>query len=147
MYSDVPDRVGIDIGGDGSNEWQSQGILFGSTTQSGISFVTAFNKLIPNTRNGNVTIPIHVTAQSAGIVTLERFSITYLRKTVNLDITIPEGEILHERNEPYEVVTRHIVGDGATNTIQSAELQFLASPAASAPTIEWQEGDLSLIHI
>jgi len=142
MYTNAPERVGIDIGGDGSKEWQSQGILFGTTTQGGISFVTEFNKLIPDTGAGTAIIPVHVTSESAGIVILERFSVTYSINTVNLDITIPEGEILHERNEPYEVVTRHIVGDGATNYIQSAELNFIATPAASAPTIEWQDGDI-----
>lgn len=142
MYTNAPERVGIDIGGDGSDEWESQGILFGTTTQGGINFVTEFNKLIPDTGAGTAIIPVHVTSESAGIVTLERFSVTYTINTVNLDITIPEGEILHERTEPYEVVTRHIVGDGATNYIQSAELQFIATPAASAPTIEWQDGDI-----
>ena len=142
MYTNAPERVGIDIGGDGSDEWESQGILFGTTTQGGINFVTEFNKLIPDTGAGTAIIPVHVTSESAGIVTLERFSVTYSINTVNLDITIPEGEILHERTEPYEVVTRHIVGDGATNYIQSAELQFIATPAASAPILEWQDGDI-----
>ena len=142
MYTNAPERVGIDIGGDGSDEWESQGILFGTTTQGGINFVNEFNKLIPDTGAGTAIIPVHVTSESAGIVTLERFSVTYTINTVNLDITIPEGEILHERTEPYEVVTRHIVGDGATNYIQSAELQFIATPAASAPTLEWQDGDI-----
>ena len=87
-------------------------------------------------------IPVYVSSQSAGTVVLERFSVTYSINTVNLDITIPDGEILHERNEPYEVVTRHIVGDGANNYIQSASLSFLASPASSAPTLEWQDGDI-----
>ena len=119
MYTNAPERVGIDIGGDGSDEWESQGILFGTTTQGGINFVNEFNKLIPDTGAGTAIIPVHVTSESAGIVTLERFSVTYTINTVNLDITIPEGEILHERTEPYEVVTRHIVGDGATNYIQS----------------------------
>ena len=143
MYSNAPERVGIDIGGDNSKEWQLQsGVLFGTTTQGGIEFVNAFNKLIPDTGAGTVVIPVYVTSESAGIVTLERFSVTYSINTVNLDITIPEGEILHERTEPYEVVTRHIVGDGATNYIQSAELQFIATPAASAPTLEWEDGDI-----
>ena len=77
-----------------------------------------------------------------GIVVLQSFSVTYTINTVNLDINIPEGEILHERTEPYEVITRHIVGDGANNYIQSATLSFLATPASSAPTLEWQDGDI-----
>ena len=142
MHSNAPDRVGIDVGGDGTDEWESQGVLLGTTTQGGVKFVNEFNDLIPDTGSGNVVIPVYVTAESAGVVVLERFSVTYSINTVNLDITIPDGEILHERAEPYEVVTRHIVGDGASNYIQSASLSFLASPAPSAPTLEWEYGDI-----
>ena len=142
LHSDAPEQVGIDVGGDGSNEWTSQGVLLGTTTRGGSAFVKSFNDLIPDTGSGNVNIPIEINSQTAGIVVLERFSVTYTINTVNLDISIPEGEILHERNEPYEVVTRHIVGDGANNYIQSATLGFMASPASSAPTLEWQDGDI-----
>lgn len=142
LHTNAPEQVGIDIGGDGSNEWTSQGVLLGTTTRGGTTFVKAFNDLIPDTGAGNVVIPVHVSSQTAGIVVLERFSVTYSINTVNLDISIPDGEILHERNEPYEVVTRHIVGDGANNYIQSASLSFVASPASSAPTLEWQDGDI-----
>ena len=142
IHSDAPEQVGIDIGADGSNEWTSQGVLLGTTTRGGATFVKAFNDLIPDTGSGSVTIPVNINSQASGIVVLERFSVTYTINTVNLDITIPDGEILHERNEPYEVITRHIVGDGANNYIQSATLSFLASPASNAPTLEWQEGDI-----
>ena len=142
IHSDAPEQVGIDIGADGSKEWTSQGVLLGTTTEGGTTFVKAFNDLIPDTGSGSVVIPINISSQAAGIVVLERFSVTYTINTVNLDISIPDGEILHERNEPYEVVTRHIVGDGANNYIQSATLSFLASPASNAPTLEWQDGDI-----
>lgn len=142
FHSDAPEQVGIDIGGDGSKEWTSQGVLLGTTTRGGLAFVKAFNDLIPDTGSGTVSVPVYVSSQSSGIVVLERFSVTYTINTVNLDISIPDGEILHERSESYEVVTRHIVGDGANNYIQSATLSFLASPASSAPTLEWQDGDI-----
>ena len=48
FHSDAPEQVGIDIGGDGSNEWTSQGVLLSTTTQGGTSFITAFNRLIPD---------------------------------------------------------------------------------------------------
>ena len=140
LHSDAPEQVGIDIGG--VNGWTSQGVLLGTTTRGGIQFVNAFNSQIPDEGSGSVSIPVNLTSQTSGIVVLERFSVTYKINTVNLDISIPDGEILHERNEPYEVVTRHIVGDGANNYIQSATLSFLASPASSAPTLEWQDGDI-----
>ena len=142
LHSNAPDRVGIDIGGDGSNEWSSTGVLLGTTTRGGTAFVTAFNNLIPDIGSGSVEIPVHINSQSSGIVILDRFSVTYKVNTVNLDITIPVGEILHERTEPYEVVTRHIVGDGTNNYIQQAELKFKASPQSSAPILEWQDGDI-----
>ena len=142
LHTNAPEQVGIDIGADGSNEWTSQGVLLGTTTRGGAAFVKSFNDLIPDTGSGSVIIPIEINSQSSGIVVLERFSVTYSINTVNLDMAIPEGEILHERSEPYEVVTRHIVGDGANNYIQSASLSFIATPASSAPTLEWQDGDI-----
>lgn len=142
LHSNAPQGVGIDIGSDGSNEWTSQGMLFGTTSVTGTNLVKALNDEIPGTGLGTVSIPINVSSQSAGIVVLQSFSVTYTINTVNLDINIPEGEILHERTEPYEVITRHIVGGGANNYIQSASLSFLATPASSAPTLEWQDGDI-----
>ncbi len=142
LHSDAPEQVGIDIGSDGSNEWTSQGVLLGTTTQNGTAFVKAFNDIIPDSGSGSIVIPIDISSQTTGIVVLERFSVTYKVNTVNLDINIPDGEILHERNNPYEVITRHIVGDGTNNYIKSATLSLLASPASSAPTLEWQDGDI-----
>ncbi len=142
LHSDAPEQVGIDIGSDGTKEWTSPGVLLGTTTQGGTTFVKAFNDIIPDTGSGYVVIPIDISSQTSGIVILERFSVTYKINTVNLDISIPEGEILHERNNPYEVITRHIVGDGANNYIQSATLSILASPASSSPTLEWLDGDI-----
>ena len=142
LHSDAPEQVGIDVGGEGINEWTSPGVLLGTTTQGGVKFIKAFNDIIPDIGSGTVVIPVDISSQTSGIVILERFSVTYSINTVNLDINIPEGEILHERISPYEVVTRHIVGDGTNNYIQSATLSFMATPASSAPTLEWQEGDI-----
>ncbi len=148
LHSNAPSQVGINIGEPGmtgyspAKEWTSQGTLIGTTTRGGVVFVNAFNNLIPGTGSGTISIPVNISAESSGIVTLERFSVTYTINTVNLEIMVPEGEILHERVEPYEVVTRHIVGDGANNYIQSATLSFLAQPSSSAPTLEWQDGDI-----
>ncbi|MDP6869930.1 MAG: CARDB domain-containing protein [Candidatus Poseidoniaceae archaeon] len=142
LHTDAPEQVGIDVGADGINEWTTAGVLLGSTTANNNRIVQEFNDLIPGTGSGYIEIPIAVTSQSSGIVILQSFSVTYTINTVNLDISIPEGEILHERAEPYEVVTRHIIGDGSNNYIQSATLSFNAQPASSAPTLEWQAGDI-----
>ena len=81
------------------------------------------------------------TSESSGILTLTSFSVTYTIQTVNLEINIPEGEILHERTEPYEVITRHIVGESATK-IREATLTLMTSSTASNPTLFWQDGDV-----
>ena len=61
--------------------------------------------------------------------------------TVNLDIDIPEGEILHERLEPYEVVTRHIIGEDATSMTE-ASLTLVTNSIAKNPTMYWGNGDI-----
>ena len=63
-------------------------------------------------------------------------------QTVNLDLVIPEDEILHERITPYEVVSRHVIGEAA-NSMVSADLTLMtAGSAANWPTISWQYGDV-----
>ena len=62
-------------------------------------------------------------------------------QTVNLAIQIPEGEVLHARAEPYEVVTRHIIGENA-NGLQEASLTLLTSRASANPTLTWNPGDV-----
>ncbi|MGB2267949.1 MAG: hypothetical protein ACPH5T_04465, partial [Candidatus Poseidoniaceae archaeon] len=125
--------------------WKENGPLVGPKTINANSpthaIIKGFNDRIPDTGSGFVDIPIDLTSDSSGILTLTSFSVTYTIQTVNLEITIPEGEILHERTEPYEVVTRHIVGESATK-IREATLTLLTSSAASNPTLFWQDGDV-----
>ncbi|MGB1793173.1 MAG: hypothetical protein ACPHMS_04735, partial [Candidatus Poseidoniaceae archaeon] len=125
--------------------WKENGPLVGPKTINANSpthaIIKGFNDRIPDTGSGFVDIPIDLTSDSSGILTLTSFSVTYTIQTVNLEITIPEGEILHERTEPYEVVTRHIVGESATK-IREATLTLLTSSAASNPTLFWQDGDI-----
>ena len=71
-----------------------------------------------------------------------RLRYVYTMQTVNLDLVIPEDEILHERITPYEVVSRHVIGEAA-NSMVSADLTLMtAGSAANWPTISWQYGDV-----
>ncbi len=125
--------------------WTENGALVGSKTINAVGatniIVKAFNDRIPNTGQGFVDIPIDLTSESSGILTLTSFSVTYIMQTVNLEINIPEGEILHERSEPYEVITRHIVGESAT-AIREATLTLMTTSSAANPTLFWQNGDI-----
>ena len=86
--------------------WKETGPLVGTKTITAVSatnaIVKGFNDRIPDTGAGFIDIPIDLTSDSSGILTLTSFSVTYTIQTVNLEINIPEGEILHERTEPYD---------------------------------------------
>jgi len=140
FYTNAPQNVALDVGGDGSDEWSRTGTFLGTTTASGNALVNAFNTLIPNTGSGTVSIPVDISSASSGIMIIESFSVTYIMQTVNLAIDVNGSEILHERNEAYTVTTRHVIGEDASG-IAEASLRFLASPAGSAPTLTWMFGD------
>ena len=146
LHSNAPSQPGITI--NGKSAWQrsaQSGALIGPITvtssQTGQTLVAKLNDAIPNSGSGIVDIPINLTSETPGILVLESFQITYTMQTVNLDITIPEGEVLHERITPYEVVTRHIIGEEATNMV-SAELTLMTNSMANWPTLSWQYGDI-----
>ena len=114
------------------------GALIGPLSVSGSAIVNALNDAIPDTGSGTVDIPIELTSESAGKLSITSFEITYIMQTVNLDLSIPEGEILHERITPYEVVSRHVIGESA-NSMVSADLTLMtAGSAANWPVITWQ---------
>ena len=158
QHSNAPIQPGIDISGkSGWSRASQDGALLGplkvTGTSSGVNnILKRFNDLIPDTGSGFSNITVELVAESSGILILESFAITYTMNTVNLDIDIPEGEILHERLEPYEVVTRHIIGEDATSMTE-ASLTLVTNSIAKNPTMYWGNGDifpspnLSLIHI
>ena len=147
LHSNAPDQPGLNI--DGKSAWKrssQEGALVGPATvtsqQSGNTLLQKLNDAIPNTGSGTVDIPVELTSESAGKLSIVSFEITYTMQTTNLDMTIPEGEILHERITPYEVVSRHVVGEAA-NSMVSAELTLMtAGSAANWPVISWQYGDV-----
>ena len=135
LHSNAPNQPGLNI--DGASAWKrssSAGALIGPVTvtsqQSGNTLLDKLNDAIPDTGSGMVDIPIELTAESAGKLSITSFEITYVMQTVNLDLTIPEGEILHERITPYEVVSQHVIGESATSMV-SAELTLMTAGSAA----------------
>ena len=86
-------------------------------------------------------LEVALVSAKPGRLILSSFEVTYTMQTVNLAIQIPEGEVLHARAEPYEVVTRHIIGENA-NGLQEASLTLLTSRASANPTLTWNPGDV-----
>ena len=103
LHSNAPLQPGLNI--DGKSAWKrsaQSGALIGPTTvtsqQSGNSLLQELNDAIPNTGSGTVDIPVELTSESAGKLSIVSFEITYTMQTTNLDMTIPEGEILPPRH-------------------------------------------------
>ncbi|MDA8673749.1 hypothetical protein N9L65_04290, partial [Candidatus Poseidoniales archaeon] len=135
QHADAPEESGIEIGGllnpDRPTEWTtptcwkqpaSDGALMGPITVTHVTSSAGVNNLlkclndrIPDTGAGIANLSIGLVSASSGVLSLESFSITYTVNTINLDIQIPAGEVLHERLLPYEIVTRHIIGEDATS--------------------------------
>ena len=147
QHSNAPTQPGVNI--DGKSGWSrasQDGALLGPLTvtdRTGGSnnILKRFNDAIPDTGSGFSTISIDLVASSSGILILESFAITYTMNTVNLDIDIPEGEVLHERLRPYEVVTRHIIGEDASSMTE-ATLTLVTNSIAKNPTLYWQNGEV-----
>lgn len=138
IFSQAPQNVKMDIGDDGSNEWQEQGTLLGIRDVSNTNILNSINSQIPGTGVGTVTIPITLSSTAPGLVKINSFELTYTMQTVNLDIIWEDGMVLHERSQAYEVVTRHVIGEGATG-ISGATLDFVASPNSDSPSLTWSE--------
>ena len=146
FHSNAPSEPGINIDKRSAFRWPANnGALVGPlavrSTQPGNTLVDKLNDAIPDTGSGIKDVQIDLVAASSGILVLDSFEITYTMQTVNLDMTIPEGEVLHERVEPYEVVTRHVIGETATS-IASADLTLMTNSLANNPILTWQSGDI-----
>ncbi|MCH1588354.1 MAG: hypothetical protein L7S02_04075, partial [Flavobacteriales bacterium] len=146
LHSNAPSEPGINIDKRSAFRWSANnGALVGPlsvrSSQTGNTLVDKLNDAIPDTGSGIKDIQIDLVAASSGVLVLESFEITYTMQTVNLDMTIPEGEVLHERITPYEVVTRHVIGETATS-IASADLTIMTNSLANNPILSWQFGDV-----
>nr|MCS5534842.1 hypothetical protein [Candidatus Poseidoniales archaeon] len=156
LYENAPQDVKIDIYDTDSTtakncpipeyEWEHDGTLLGTTTAESSSgnsdLEDAFNCIVPQSGSGTEVVGVKVHSSTPGKVEIKSIQIEYTMVTVNLDINLDENMVLHERVNPYEIVTRHVIGDEALS-ITDAELTFLASPNADAPKLSWaQDGTL-----
>ena len=104
MFSNVPEDVSMKVGQ--TTVYSGNGALLGSQTilfQPQSPLITAFNNRLDDESSGTLDIPIEFSSSSSGKLTLESFEIQYIMQTVNLDMNVPSDEILHARNEPYEM--------------------------------------------
>ena len=74
-----PTDVGVDIGGDGDDEWSQQGLLVGKHKLDGAPIKTALQGLVDADTSGDgwVDIPLHIESATAGKVRVFNVSIDY----------------------------------------------------------------------
>ena len=138
IFSQAPQNVKMDIGDDGTDEWSHTGTLLGVVDASNANLLNSINNEIPGTGVGTITIPISLSSTAPGLVKINSFELSYTMQTVNLDIIWDQGMVLHERSQAYEVVTRHVIGEGASG-ITDATLDFVASPSSESPSLTWSQ--------
>ena len=79
LHSNAPSQPGLSI--DGQSAWKrsaQSGALIGPLSVSDSALVNALNAAVPDSGSGTVDIPIELTSESAGKLSITSFEITYL---------------------------------------------------------------------
>jgi len=72
-----PDNVTLDIGADGSVEWQRSGKLTGKASISGAAVADGFQRVLDGASTPEVQIPLRFTSKTGGILFLSNLSINH----------------------------------------------------------------------
>lgn len=72
-----PENVKLDVGGDGSVEWQKAGRLRGAANFTGNAFVSALQAILDAAPTATVKIPLKFTSSKGGILFVSNLSVDY----------------------------------------------------------------------
>ena len=98
-----PDRPMIDVGADGTFDWESDIFLNESSvvatddSEVGVivkrapTLVDAFNAFVPDNGDGEVLVPLAIKAASSGRVKISNIDITYAMQTRAVDASLKEA--------------------------------------------------------
>ena len=145
-----PDKPELDVGNDGTFDWQSIQFLnessviasdasnVGSEVAAVPTLVEAFNTYIPQNGEGNVDIPIAVKAASPGRVKIYDLDITYEMETRAVSVEV-EGGVLVPDGIWRDLSVYVALGDGVgTVTEVTAGLAFENLPSTA---FRWETGN------
>ena len=150
-----PDRPMLDVGGDGTYDWESDIFLnessvvasddspVGEIVKKAPTLVDAFNDHIPENGDGMVTIPIAVKAASSGRVKISNIDITYAMQTRAVDASF-EGGLAAPDGLFRNFITRVAPGDDVdhvTKAVVSIEHAY-----GDNPTFTWLRGDACSVN-
>ena len=150
-----PDRPMLDVGGDGTYDWESDIFLnessvvasddspVGEIVKKAPTLVDAFNTHIPENGDGMVSIPIAVKAASSGRVKISNIDITYAMQTRAVDASF-EGGLAAPDGLFRNFITRVAPGDDVdhvTKAVVSIEHAY-----GDNPTFTWLRGDACTVN-
>ena len=150
-----PDRPMLDIGGDGTYDWESKIFLnessvvasddspVGDIVKRTPTLVDAFNYHVPENGDGIVTIPIGVKAASSGRVKISNIDITYAMQTRAIDASF-EGGLAAPDGVYRNFITRVAPGDDV-DRVTKAVIAIDHSHGEN-PSFTWERGDICSVN-
>ncbi len=150
-----PDRPMLDIGGDGTYDWESDIFLnessvvasddspVGEIVKRAPTLVDAFNDHIPENGDGMVTVPIGVKAASAGRVKISNIDITYAMQTRAVDASF-EGGLAAPDGIYRNFITRVAPGDEVDRVTKA--VIAIDHTYGENPSFNWERGDVCSVN-
>ena len=145
-----PDRPMIDVGGDGSYDWEAMIFLNESAvvatddSQVGVivknspTLVDAFNDYIPENGEGMLDIPIGIKAATSGRIKVSNIDITYAMQTRAIDTSF-EGGLASPDGISRNFITRVAPGDEVDRVTEV--IIALNHSHGENPSFTWERGD------
>ncbi|MGB0726287.1 MAG: hypothetical protein ACPGQO_05825, partial [Candidatus Poseidoniaceae archaeon] len=145
-----PDRPRIDVGNDGSYDWES--LLFlnessvdasddsivGQDVKDTPTLVSAFNDAIPDNGDGTVDITLAVKAASPGRIKISNLDVAYVMQTRAIGASL-EGGMLAPDGAHRDLVVDVARGDDVTR-VNRVDVT-LQNSHGEDPTVQWSRGD------
>ena len=150
-----PDRPMLDIGGDGTYDWESDIFLnessvvasddspVGAVVKTAPTLVDAFNDHIPENGDGMVDIPIAVKAASSGRVKISNIDITYAMQTRAVGASF-EGGLAAPDGLYRNFITRVAPGDEVDHVTKA--VIAIEHTHGDNPAFTWQRGDACSVN-
>ena len=150
-----PDRPMLDIGADGTYDWEADIFLnessvvasddspVGDIVKRAPTLVDAFNDHIPENGDGMVSIPIGVKAASAGRIKISNIDVTYAMQTRAVDASF-EGGLAAPDGLYRNFITRVAPGDDV-DKVTKAVIAINHSHGDN-PTFTWERGDVCSVN-
>ena len=150
-----PDRPMLDIGADGTYDWEADIFLnessvvasddspVGDIVKRAPTLVDAFNDHIPENGDGMVSIPIGVKAASAGRIKISNIDVTYAMQTRAVDASF-EGGLAAPDGLYRNFITRVAPGDDV-DRVTKAVISINHSHGDN-PTFTWERGDVCSVN-